>query len=70
MKQNAKAFETQGLKIAKAYLDKSMDAKSATRLKTILDEAGVPKITDHKFIKATLKVLEQMLVDAKPVWFK
>ena len=46
MKQNAKAFEEQGLLIAKAYLNKSMDPRLATCLKTLLGEDGTLKITE------------------------
>ena len=70
MKQNPKAFEEQGLQIAKAYLNKSIDSRLAMRLKTLLDEARNPKITETTTIKNSLGVLEQMSMDAKPLWYQ
>ena len=64
------AFEGQGLKIAKAHLNKSLDAKLVTRLKTLQLEDCNPEIKEQTMIKDTLKVLERLFIDAKPEWLR
>ena len=64
------AFEVQGLKIAKAHLNKSLDVKLVIRLKTLQFEDCKPEIKEQTMIKDTLKVLERLFIDAKPVWLR
>ena len=64
------AFEGQGLKIAKAHLNKSLDAKLVTRLKTLQLEDCNPEIKEQTMMKDTLKVLERLFIDTKPVWLR
>ena len=67
MRQIKKAFEEQGLESARAYLTKAIDSKLSTRLKTMVDEdTGQPKVTEA--IEEILKLLEDLYVEAKPLW--
>ena len=69
MRQIKKAFEEQGLESARAYLTKAIDSKLSTWLKTMVDEAtGQPKVTEATTIEEILKLLEDLYVEAKPLW--
>ena len=65
-----KAFKDQGLKIAKAHLNKSLDAKLVTKLKTLQLGDCNPEIKEQTMIKDTLKVLERLFIDAKSAWLR
>ena len=65
LKQNANAFEDQGLAISRAYLDKLIDSRLATRLRD--DEGGNKKVMDTTSVEDILEMLEQMYLDAKPL---
>ena len=68
MRQNRRAFEEQGLETARAYLTKAIDSKLATRLKTMRDKAGNLKVTEATTVDEVIKLLENLYVEAKPLW--
>ena len=68
MRQNRKAFEEQGLGTARAYLTKAIDSKLSTRLKTMRDEAWDLKVMEDTTVEEILKLLEDLYVEAKPLW--
>ena len=69
MRQNKKAFEEQSLETARAYLTKAIDSKLSMWLKTMVDEAtGQPKVTEVTTTEEILKLLEDLYVEAKPLW--
>ena len=68
MDQNAKAFEELGLKTARAYLLKAIDAKLATRLRTMRDDDGNLKVTPETTVDQVIKLLESLYIEAKPLW--
>ena len=57
------------LEVAKTYyLTKALNSKLATRLKTLVDEEGHLKVTETTSIQDTLKLLEELYVEAKLLW--
>ena len=58
--QNKATFEKQGIKVTRAYLDRSIDAKIAARLVTLENDEGVNKITEETPIATTLKAMENL----------
>ena len=57
-----------GVAISRAYFEQSIDARLATRLTTLQDDAREKKITEATTIETTLGMMEDLYLDVKPLW--
>ena len=63
MEQNKENFTKQGIKVARAFFDKAIDAKLLARLAMLRDDKGEKKITDATAITTILGYMQELYED-------